>query len=155
MAPVSTTITVNGHRQVLSGDSRTSLLDLLRDRLGLTGTRKGCNHGACGACTVHIDGRPALACLTLTVTCHEREVTTIEGIGAPDGLHPLQEAFVAHEALQCGFCTAGQVMSALGCLAEGRARSADEVREWMSGNLCRCGAYHGIATAILQLADGK
>jgi xanthine dehydrogenase YagT iron-sulfur-binding subunit len=134
-------------------DSRVTLLDALRDELDLTGTKKGCDQGACGACTVHVDGRRVLSCLTLAAQCEGREVTTIEGVSVEGELDALQEAFVRHDALQCGYCTPGQVMSALALLAEGRAGSDDEIREFMSGNLCRCGAYPNIVAAIREVAD--
>jgi xanthine dehydrogenase YagT iron-sulfur-binding subunit len=131
-----------------------TLLDALRERLGLTGTKKGCDHGQCGACTVHIDGKRALSCLTLTVMASGRFVTTIEGLEGRDGqLHPMQQAFVDHDALQCGYCTPGQIMSAVACVREGHARSADQIREFMSGNLCRCAAYPNIVAAIEQGAQ--
>jgi xanthine dehydrogenase YagT iron-sulfur-binding subunit len=128
-----------------------TLLDLLRERLGLTGTKKGCDHGQCGACTVLIDGKRMNACLVLAVTRYGAEVTTIEGLGTPDALHPLQQAFIDHDAFQCGYCTPGQICSAAGLIAEGRARSREEIRELMSGNLCRCGAYTNIVDAIEEV----
>ena len=135
-------------------DPRESLLDVLRERLALTGTKKGCDQGECGACTVHLDGRRVVSCLTLAVQADGRDVTTIEGLVAPDGmLHALQLAFVDHDALQCGYCTPGQVMSGLACIAEGHAGDDDEIREYMSGNLCRCGAYVGIVAAIREVAQ--
>jgi xanthine dehydrogenase YagT iron-sulfur-binding subunit len=133
--------------------SHETLLDVLRDRLGLTGTKKGCDQGACGACTVLVDGKRVLSCLTLAAQCDGREVTTIEGLANGDKLHPLQAAFVRHDALQCGYCTPGQIMSALALLAEGRAGSDEEIREFMSGNLCRCGAYPNIVAAIREIAE--
>ena len=136
--------TVNGGEETLRVDARVTLLDALRERLGLTGTKKGCDRGQCGACTVHVDGRRVLSCLTLAVSVRGKEVTTIEGISD----HPVQEAFVACDGLQCGFCTAGQVMSAVAVLREGHARTDDEVREAMSGNICRCGAYPNIVEAV-------
>ena len=145
---------VNGHQHALQLDPRTTLLDTLRDHLGLTGSKVGCNHGTCGACTVHVDGRRQLACLTLAAAASGRSVTTIEGLAEPDGtLHPMQAAFVAHDALQCGYCTPGQIMSAVACVAEGHARSDDEIREYMSGNLCRCGAYPNIVAAVRDVAS--
>jgi xanthine dehydrogenase YagT iron-sulfur-binding subunit len=147
------TLAVNGTSVELSVAGHETLLDVLRDRLGLTGTKKGCDQGACGACTVHVDGKRVLSCLTLAAQCDGREVTTIEGVSIEGELHPLQEAFVRHDALQCGYCTPGQVMSALALLAEGRASSDDEIREFMSGNLCRCGAYPNIVAAIREVAD--
>jgi xanthine dehydrogenase YagT iron-sulfur-binding subunit len=125
----------------------------LRERLALTGTKKGCDHGQCGACTVHLDGRRVLACLTLAVQAHEMSVTTIEGLADGDRLHPMQQAFLDHDALQCGYCTPGQIMSAVACVAEGHAGSRAEIREYMSGNLCRCGAYEGIVAAIEDAAS--
>jgi xanthine dehydrogenase YagT iron-sulfur-binding subunit len=144
---------VNGamYRAIL--DPRATLLDVVRERLGLFGTKKGCDQGQCGACTVHLDGRRVLACLTLARQAVGREVTTIEGVAKADGtLHPVQQAFLDHDALQCGYCTPGQIMSAIACIQEGHAGSADEIREYMSGNLCRCGAYAGIVAAVEQAA---
>jgi xanthine dehydrogenase YagT iron-sulfur-binding subunit len=144
--------TVNVEAVELQLDSRVTLLDALRDHLGLTGTKKGCDQGACGACTVLLDGRRVLSCLTLAAQCDGREVTTIEGL-APEGkLHPLQEAFIRHDGFQCGYCTSGQIMSAVALLAEGRAGSDEEIREFMSGNICRCGAYPNIVAAIRDVA---
>jgi|GEM_PF-632502 len=145
---------VNGMLHTLPVDPRTSLLDFLRERLALTGVKKGCDHGQCGACTIHLDGRRVLSCLTPAVQVDGREVTTIEGLTAIDGtLHPMQRAFVEHDALQCGYCTPGQIMAAVACVSEGHAGSADEIREYMSGNLCRCGAYVGIVAAIQDAAS--
>jgi xanthine dehydrogenase YagT iron-sulfur-binding subunit len=145
---------VNGRPHALNLDPRTTLLDALREHLGLTGTKVGCNHGTCGACTVHIDGRRQLSCLTLAAAAEGRNITTIEGLTGEAGvLHPMQAAFVAHDALQCGYCTPGQIMSAVACIAEGHARSDDEIREYMSGNLCRCAAYPNIVAAIRDVAD--
>nr|GID83573.1 (2Fe-2S)-binding protein [Actinoplanes derwentensis] len=136
-------------------DPRESLLEVLRDRLGLTGAKRGCDHGQCGACTVHLDGRRVLACLTPAVQADDRAVRTIEGVAGPDGaLHPMQQAFIEHDALQCGYCTPGQIMSALACVAEGNAHDEATVREYMSGNLCRCGAYPGIVAAVRACAAG-
>ncbi len=154
---VSETVTigvcVNGKSHSLALDPRSSLLDVLRERLGLMGCKKGCDHGQCGACTVHLDGRRIASCLTLAVQTDGREVLTIEGLCRQDGsLHPMQQAFIDHDALQCGYCTPGQVMAAVACVAEGHAGSADEIREYMSGNLCRCGAYVGIVNAIQDAA---
>jgi xanthine dehydrogenase YagT iron-sulfur-binding subunit len=143
---------VNGNVQRLQLDSRMTLLDTLRDQLELTGTKKGCDQGACGACTVLLDGKRVLSCLTLAAQCDGRTVTTIEGIARGGGPHPLQDAFVRHDALQCGYCTPGQIMSALALLEEGRAGSDEEVRELMSGNICRCGAYPNIVDAIREVA---
>jgi xanthine dehydrogenase YagT iron-sulfur-binding subunit len=135
-------------------EPRVSLLDALRERLHLTGSKKGCDHGACGACTVWVDGRPALACLTLAVTCEDREVTTIEGLGIGDGaLHPMQRAFVENDALQCGYCTAGQIMSAVALIKEGHAETDADIAEFMSGNICRCAAYLNIRAAIRAVRD--
>lgn len=148
--------TVNGQTVGLELDPRSSLLDVLREELGLTGTKKGCDQGQCGACTVHLDGRRVVACLTPAVQAAGHAVTTIEGVAAPGGpLHPLQQAFIDHDALQCGYCTPGQVMSGLACLAEGHAGNDDEIREYLSGNLCRCGAYDGIVAAIREVASGR
>ena len=140
--------TINGQRMALEVDARTSLLDLLRERLALTGAKKGCDHGQCGACTVHIDGRRVASCLTLAGKVEGREVLTIEGLSDGDALHPMQQAFIDHDALQCGYCTPGQIMAAVACVAEGNATSKERIREYMSGNLCRCGAYVGIVAAI-------
>ena len=147
---VEITLRVNGAAHRLSVDTRTTLLDALRERLGFTGVKKGCDHGQCGACTVHVDGQAALACLTLALGLEGRAVTTIEGLGSPDALHPMQQAFIDHDAFQCGYCTSGQIMSAVACVTEGRAGSAAEICEFMSGNLCRCAAYPNIVAAIMQ-----
>ena len=133
-------------------DTRTSLLDLLRERLQLTGAKKGCDHGQCGACTVHVDGRRVASCLILAAKVNGREVLTIEGIADGDRLHPMQQAFIDHDALQCGYCTPGQIMSAIACVQEGNASSRERIREYMSGNICRCGAYKGIVAAIEDAA---
>ena len=149
----SVALHVNGAMHHIVVDPRATLLDVLRERLGLFGTKKGCDQGQCGACTVHLDGRRVLACLTLARQAEGREITTIEGVAAPDGtLHRVQQAFLDHDALQCGYCTPGQIMSAIACIHEGHAGSADEIREYMSGNLCRCGAYAGIVAAVEQAA---
>lgn len=145
-------LNVNGVDSVLLVEPRVSLLDALRERLQLTGTKKGCDHGQCGACTVHVDGRRVVSCLTLAVQAHEMRVTTIEGLADGDRLHPMQQAFVDHDALQCGYCTPGQIMAAIACVNEGHAASRAEIREYMSGNLCRCGAYDGIVAAIEDAA---
>ena len=148
-----TVFKVNGQKVDVELDPRESLLDVLHTRLGLFGTKKGCDHGQCGACTVHLDGRRVVSCLTLAVQADGREVRTIEDVAAEDGtLHPLQQAFIDNDAMQCGYCTPGQIMSGLACIAEGHAGDDDEIREYMSGNLCRCGAYVGIVAAIRQAA---
>ena len=146
------TTSVNGAAVELRVAGHETLLDVLRDKLGLTGTKKGCDQGACGACTVLVDGKRVLSCLMLAAQCDRREVTTIEGLGGDGTVHPVQQAFVRHDALQCGYCTPGQIMSAVALLAEGRARSDAEIREFMSGNLCRCGAYPNIVAAIRDVA---
>jgi len=147
-------LTVNGVRHTVAVDNRTSLLDLLREHLGLAGTKKGCDAGACGACTVLVDGRRVNGCLTLAVRLEGAEVTTIEGLEGKE-LHPLQRAFVDQDAFQCGYCTPGQIMSGVGCIREGHTGSAAEIREWMSGNICRCGCYVKIVKAVQQAAHGK
>ena len=143
---------VNGRGQELRVEPRVSLLDALRERLGLTGTKKGCDHGQCGACTVLVDDRRVLSCLTLAVQVDGKRVITIEGLADGERLHPMQQAFLDHDALQCGYCTPGQIMSAVACVAEGHAKSREQIREYMSGNLCRCGAYEGIVAAIEDAA---
>jgi xanthine dehydrogenase YagT iron-sulfur-binding subunit len=148
---VSVTLTVNGARCAPSFDPRTTLLDVLREHLGLTGTKKGCDQGQCGACTVLVDGRRVVSCLTLAVMFDGASVTTIEGLAKDGNLHPLQQAFIDHDAFQCGYCTPGQICSAVGLIAEGKAKTADEIRELMSGNICRCGAYPNIVAAIQQV----
>ena len=144
---------VNGQAHEVRIEPRVSLLDALREHLGLTGSKKGCDQGTCGACTVWVDGRRVLACLTLAVTCEGREVTTIEGLSADGELHPMQAAFIAHDAFQCGYCTPGQIMSAVALLGEGHAADDAEIAEWMSGNICRCAAYPNIRAAIRQVRD--
>ncbi|WP_086668601.1 (2Fe-2S)-binding protein [Lentzea kentuckyensis] len=144
---------VNGERQKLSLDPRVTLLDALRERLGLVGTKKGCDRGQCGACTVHVDDRRVLSCLTLTATLQGKEVTTIEGIAHGDELHPVQQAFIDHDGFQCGFCTSGQIMSAVKVAEDREVRTDDQIREAMSGNLCRCGAYPNILEAIKQVKE--
>jgi xanthine dehydrogenase YagT iron-sulfur-binding subunit len=148
-------ITINGQVHETTVDNRTSILDLLRERLQLTGTKKGCDQGACGACTVLLGGYRVVSCLTLAVMHPGAEVTTIEGLADGDRLHPLQQAFIDEDAFQCGYCTSGQIMSGVGCIAEGHAGSEATIREWMSGNICRCGAYSNIVTAIQRTAAGQ
>jgi xanthine dehydrogenase YagT iron-sulfur-binding subunit len=142
---------VNGRTSRLALDPRVTLLDALRESLHLTGTKKGCDHGQCGACTVHVDGRRVLSCLTLAVSAAGKRVTTIEGLAGADRLHPMQRAFIEHDGFQCGYCTAGQIMSAVALLGEPCGPADDDVREAMSGNLCRCGAYQGIVQAVQSL----
>ncbi|MFC9678236.1 (2Fe-2S)-binding protein [Streptomyces sp. NPDC056948] len=148
-------LTVNGTRRTVTVDNRTSLLDLLREHFGLTGSKKGCDAGACGACTVLVDGQRHNACLTLAVRLEGAEVTTIEGLADGDELHPLQQAFIDEDAFQCGYCTPGQIMSGVGCIKEGHTGSPEEIREWMSGNICRCGCYVKITRAVEQTARRK
>jgi len=150
-APIGLALRVNGGERLVALDIRTTLLDALREHLGLTGSKKGCDHGQCGACTVLVDGRRVLSCLTLAASAEGRDITTIEGLAKPDGpLHPMQQAFIDHDAFQCGYCTPGQIMSAIGCVREGHASSDAAIREYMSGNLCRCAAYPNIVAAIKQ-----
>jgi xanthine dehydrogenase YagT iron-sulfur-binding subunit len=149
----SARLIVNGTPHTLSLDPRSSLLDVLREQLGLTGAKKGCDHGQCGACTVHLDGRAVVSCLMPAVQADGRKVTTIEGLSHADGgLHPMQQAFIDHDALQCGYCTPGQIMAAVACVNEGHANSPERIREYMSGNICRCGAYVGIVAAVEDAA---
>src|SRR6266852_5869641 len=148
-------LTVNGVERRLQVAPWTTLLDALRDRLDLTGTKKGCDHGQCGACTVLVDGRRINSCLTLAVMKDGARVTTIEGLAQGNALHPLQQAFIEHDAFQCGYCTPGQICSAAGLIAEGRVQTADEIRELMSGNICRCGAYPNIVAAIEAVMFGE
>jgi xanthine dehydrogenase YagT iron-sulfur-binding subunit len=152
---IPVTLKINGQTRSLSLDPRVTLLDVLRDDIGLTGTKKGCDHGQCGACTVLIDDRRINSCLTLAVTAQNKSITTIEGLADGDQLHPLQSAFIEQDAFQCGYCTPGQICSAAGLLNEGRAHTDDEIREQMAGNLCRCGAYPNIVNAIRQVMDKK
>jgi xanthine dehydrogenase YagT iron-sulfur-binding subunit len=150
---VPVTLRVNGEALKLMVDQRTSLLDALREYAGLTGTKKGCDRGACGACTVHLDGRRVISCLTLATRCQGKAITTIEGLATGDRLHPVQAAFMEHDGFQCGYCTPGQIMSAAALIKEGHAGSDTEIREWMSGNICRCGAYPNIVAAVRQAAQ--
>jgi xanthine dehydrogenase YagT iron-sulfur-binding subunit len=151
--PSALTLTVNGERRTIAVEPRVSVLDALREHMDLTGSKKGCDQGTCGACTVWVDGRRVLACLTLAASCEGREITTIEGL-APDGeLHPMQQAFIDHDAFQCGYCTPGQIMSAVKLLEEGNAGSDEEIAEFMSGNICRCAAYPNIRAAIREVRD--
>lgn len=150
-AKMKVSLIVNGKRRRLSVDPRVTLLDLLREQLRLTGTKKGCDLGQCGACTVHVDGQRVLSCLSLAVMQQGRKVTTIEGLSKGGGLHPMQQAFIKHDGFQCGYCTPGQLMSAVACVREGRAGSEAEIQEYMSGNLCRCGAYPNIVNAIVDV----
>jgi xanthine dehydrogenase YagT iron-sulfur-binding subunit len=143
---------INGEAREITVDNRTSLLDMLRERAGLTGTKKGCDQGACGACTILVNGQRVNSCLTLAVMHDGAEITTIEGLERNGLLHPLQQAFIEEDAFQCGYCTAGQIMSGVGCIKEGHTGSPAEIREWMSGNICRCGAYTNIVTAVANAA---
>ena len=150
---IDITIRVNGRAVRAVVHPRTTLVDWLREEVGLTGTKKGCNEGACGTCTVLVDGRRMNGCLTLVVQCEGRSVTTVEGLAGADGeLHPVQQAFASHDAFQCGYCTPGQLLSAVACIAEGHAADDASVREWMSGNICRCSAYPQITAAVLAAA---
>jgi xanthine dehydrogenase YagT iron-sulfur-binding subunit len=154
--PDPESLLINGERVTLALEPSTTLLDALREQTALTGTKKGCDHGACGACTVHIDGQRVLACLTLAMRCQGKSIRTIEGLADGDTLHPVQAAFLEHDGLQCGYCTPGQIMSAAALIDEGHAHSDDEIREWMSGNICRCGAYPNIVAAVRgAAASGK
>ena len=153
---VELSLRVNGERYALAVEPWVTLLDLLREHLGLTGTKKGCDQGQCGACTVLVDGKRVNSCLLLAVAKDGADVTTIEGLGTPERMHPLQRAFIEHDAFQCGYCTPGQICSAAGLIAEGNAHGRDDIRELMSGNLCRCGAYTNIVDAIEEvLANGR
>ena len=143
---------VNGTARTLALEPRVTLLDALREYLHLTGTKKGCDHGQCGACTVHVNGRRVVSCLSLAVMNQHKEITTIEGLSQGDELHPMQQAFVKHDGFQCGYCTPGQIMSGVACVKEGHATTDDQAREWMSGNLCRCGAYANILAAVRDVA---
>lgn len=152
LPPMEIRLKINGHEHALTLDPRTSLLDTLREHLQLTGSKKGCDHGQCGACTVLVNGRRVNSCLTLAVMVEGDEITTIEGLAQGDQLHPMQAAFVEHDGFQCGYCTPGQICSAVACVQEGHTKSDAEIREWMSGNLCRCGAYPNIVDAIKSVA---
>ncbi|QKC95944.1 MULTISPECIES: (2Fe-2S)-binding protein [unclassified Mesorhizobium] len=152
MTKIPVHLDINGHHHELQLEPRVTLLDALRERLGLTGTKKGCDHGQCGACTVHVDGERVLACLTLAAQAEGRAITTIEGLAREGELHPVQAAFLEQDAFQCGYCTPGQIMSAVACIREGHAGSDEEIREYMAGNLCRCGAYPHIVAAVRQAA---
>ena len=152
MTKIPVHLDINGQHHELQLEPRVTLLDALRERLGLTGTKKGCDHGQCGACTVHIDGERVLACLTLAAQAEGRAITTIEGLAREGELHPVQAAFLEQDAFQCGYCTPGQIMSAVACIREGHAGSDAEIREYMAGNLCRCGAYPHIVAAVRQAA---
>jgi xanthine dehydrogenase YagT iron-sulfur-binding subunit len=154
LQPASTldiTLTINGAPRSLTIDPRVTLLDALRENLALTGTKKGCDHGQCGACTVLVDGRRINSCLRLAAMCQNSEITTVEGLAQNDKLHPMQEAFIKHDAFQCGYCTPGQICSAVGLLREGQARTDADIRELMSGNICRCGAYQNILAAVREV----
>jgi xanthine dehydrogenase YagT iron-sulfur-binding subunit len=144
---------INGNPYQLSVEPRTTLLDLLREQLQLTGTKKGCDHGQCGACTVHVNGKRVLSCLSLAVMQDGKKVTTIEGLAKGEELHPMQRAFIKHDGFQCGYCTPGQIMSAIACIREGHADSEEEIRQYMSGNICRCGAYPNIVDAIVEVKE--
>lgn len=147
-------VTINGVQQKLSVEPRVTLLDLLREQLHLTGTKKGCDHGQCGACTVFVNGKRVNSCLTLAVTTEAKQVTTIEGLADGENLHPMQEAFIEFDGFQCGYCTPGQIMSAVACVREGHADTPGQVREYMSGNICRCGAYSNIVDAVMNAKQG-
>ncbi|WP_430642412.1 (2Fe-2S)-binding protein [Bradyrhizobium sacchari] len=151
-APVDVTLNVNGKERRLRIDARTTVLDALREHMGLTGSKKGCDHGQCGACTVLIGDRRVVSCLTLALAAEGQEITTIEGLATDDRLHPMQQAFVDNDAFQCGYCTPGQIMSAIACVKEGHAASEADIREYMSGNICRCAAYPNIVAAVKQAA---
>lgn len=148
----SVQMNINGQEYDVPVDNRTSLLDMLRERIGLTGTKKGCDQGACGACTVLVDDQRVVSCLMLAVMADGAEVVTIEGVADDGELHPLQQAFIDEDSFQCGFCTPGQIMSGIGCIREGHTSSPEEIREWMSGNICRCGAYTNIVAAVARTA---
>jgi xanthine dehydrogenase YagT iron-sulfur-binding subunit len=149
---VRVTLRVNGENKSLDIDSRTTVLDALREHLGMTGSKKGCDHGQCGACTVLIEGRRVVSCLTLALAAQGQQITTIEGLARDGKLHPMQQAFVDQDAFQCGYCTPGQIMSGVACVKEGHANSDEDIREYMSGNICRCAAYPNIVAAVKQAA---
>ena len=150
--PVDVALQVNGTAKSLNIDARTTLLDALREHIGLTGSKKGCDHGQCGACTIMVGGRRVLSCLTLALTAQDQQITTIEGLSQGDKLHPMQQAFIDQDAFQCGYCTPGQIVSAIACVKEGHAADDDDIREYMSGNICRCAAYPNIVAAVKQAA---
>jgi xanthine dehydrogenase YagT iron-sulfur-binding subunit len=147
-------LTVNGVKKQLAVEPRSTLLDVLREQLDLTGTKKGCDYGQCGACTVHVNGQRVLSCLSLAVMQDGKQVTTIEGLAEGDELHPMQKAFIKHDGFQCGYCTPGQIMSGIACINEGHANSKEDIKEFMSGNICRCGAYPNIVKAIQEVKNG-
>jgi xanthine dehydrogenase YagT iron-sulfur-binding subunit len=149
---VKVSLQINGGNKSLTIDARTTVLDALREHIGLMGTKKGCDHGQCGACTVLIDGRRVVSCLTLAVAAQDQEITTIEGLSKDGQLHPMQQAFIDQDAFQCGYCTPGQIVSAVACVKEGHAGNDDDIREYMSGNICRCAAYPNIVAAVKQAA---
>ncbi len=151
---VTVNLQINGINHKVNIEPRVTLLDLLREQLNLTGTKKGCDHGQCGACTVHVDGKRINSCLTLAVMQNGKKITTIEGLSSGDKLHPMQEAFIKHDGFQCGYCTPGQIMSAVACIREGHANTENDIREYMSGNICRCGAYSNIVAAIQDVKKG-
>ncbi len=151
--PVNVTLRINGKSKSLSLDARTSVLDALREHIGLTGSKKGCDHGQCGACTVLIDDRRVVSCLTLALAAQDHDITTIEGLASGGRLHPMQQAFIEQDAFQCGYCTPGQILSAIACVREGHASTDENIREYMSGNLCRCAAYPNILAAVKQAAS--
>lgn len=151
---IPVTLDINGTKHAMSLEPRATLLDVLREQLQLTGTKKGCDHGQCGACTVHANGKRVLSCLSLAVMQEGKTITTIEGLANGDQLHPMQEAFIKHDGFQCGYCTPGQIMSGIACIREGHAENDDQIREYMSGNICRCGAYANIVKAVADVKKG-